>query len=277
MTSQPGLQHTMRPQPESLSLNYKASNRLAGKVAVITGADSGIGRAVALHFVAEGIQGLMLASTLHEKIDMERTIDLIKQQNRNARILIYYGDFATDAYEVMIDRTVEAFGRIDILVSNAGEQFKETTLAELDVARMEHLFKVNFFPSVRLAKAAEPHMPSGSSIIITTSVNAYKGNDRLIDYTASKGALTALIRSLALILASKGIRVNGVAPGPIWTPLITSSLTENIEEFGKNTAMGRCGQPSECGASYVFLADNAQSSYFTGQVLHPNGGYIVNA
>ena len=176
-----------------------------------------------------------------------------------------------------MEKCIEKFSRLDILVSNAGEQFQENSLKELDINRMEHLFRVNVFPLIRLVKAAESHLRENSCIIVTSSVISYKGSSSLVDYAASNGALVALIRSLALALHERKVRVNGVAPGPIWTPLITSSMEGvSMKEFGTTTPLERCGQPSEVAPAYVFLADPAQSSYYTGQVLHPNGGYIVN-
>lgn len=194
-------------------------------------------------------------------------------------MLTWYGDFSKDNSNIedIVEQTAKEFNKIDILVSNAGEQFQESSLSDLSVTRMEHLFKVNVFPLIRLAKSSERYMNSKSCIIVTTSLLAYKGTSTLPDYAASNGALTSLIRSLALNLHSKGIRVNGVAPGPIWTPLITSSIHKKIDEFGTTTLLNRCGQPSEVAPAYVFLADEIQSSYYTGQVLHPNGGNIINA
>lgn len=169
-----------------------------------------------------------------------------------------------------MEKCIEKFSRLDILVSNAGEQFQENSLKELDIQRMEHLFRVNVFPLIRLVKAAEPQLQSNSCIIVTSSVISYKGSSSLLDYAANNGALVALIRE-------RKVRVNGVAPGPIWTPLITSSMDGvSMKEFGTATPLERCGQPSEVAPAYVFLADPVQSSYYTGQVLHPNGGYIVN-
>ena len=273
----PGLQREMKPQPVSIAQDYRPSKRLENKVAIITGGDSGIGRAIALHYASESISALFLTCTPSEKEDMEECIREIKKINTFTKVETWYGDFARDRVEEVVEKCKERFGRIDILVSNAAEQFQECSVQELDVRRMEHLFRVNVFPLIRLVKAAEPHMQPNSCVIVTTSVISYKGSSTLLDYAASKGALVALIRSLALSLHGKKIRVNGVAPGPIWTPLVSSSLNVKMDEFGTATPLERCGQPSEVAPAYVFLADNSQSSYYTGQVLHPNGGYIVNA
>ncbi|QCD77737.1 NADPH-dependent aldehyde reductase 1, chloroplastic-like [Vigna unguiculata] len=279
--TQPGKEYLMNPPPQYSSPDYKPSNKLQGKVAVVTGGDSGIGRAVCNLFSLEGATVIFTYVKEHEDIDAKDTLEIIrKAKTADAKDPMA---IAVDVgYEVnckrVVDEVVDAYGRIDILVNNAAEQYETESLEEIDETRLERVFRTNIFSHFFMTKHALKHMKEGSSIINTTSVNAYRGHATLIDYTSTKGAIVAFTRALALQLVSKGIRVNGVAPGPIWTPLIVATMKEEeIVKFGSETPMKRAGQPIEVAPSYVFLASNQSSSYITGQVLHPNGGTIVNA
>ncbi|XP_014517640.1 NADPH-dependent aldehyde reductase 1, chloroplastic-like [Vigna radiata var. radiata] len=279
--TQPGKEYLMNPPPQYSSPDYKPSNKLQGKVAVITGGDSGIGRAVCNLFSLEGATVIFTYVKEQEDIDAKDTLEIIrKAKTADAKDPMA---IAVDVgYEVnckrVVDEVVDAYGRIDILVNNAAEQYESESLEEIDETRLERVFRTNIFSHFFMTKHAVKHMKEGSSIINTTSVNAYRGHATLVDYTSTKGAIVAFTRALALQLVSKGIRVNGVAPGPIWTPLIVATMkVEEIVEFGSEVPMKRAGQPIEVAPSYVFLASNQCSSYITGQVLHPNGGTIVNA
>lgn len=269
---QPGIESNMEPNPISDG-SYKASNRLQGKVAIITGGDSGIGRATAIDFAKEGADIAIVYLNEHE--DARETERRVKETGR--RCLLIAGDVGDEEFcKNTIDKTVREFGHIDILVNNAGEQHPENDLEKITAEQLERTFRTNIFAYFFMAKAALPHLHPGSVIINTTSVTAYRGNPKLLDYSATKGAIVAFTRSLALSLAEKGIRVNGVAPGPIWTPLIPSTFSrEHVEKFGQNVPLKRPGQPEEVAPCYVFLASE-DSSYMTGQVLHPNGGEMVN-
>ncbi|CAO2836664.1 unnamed protein product [Amaranthus hypochondriacus] len=279
--TQPGKEHAMDPIPEALRQDYKPANKLQGKVALVTGGDSGIGRAVCQCFAMEGATVAFTYVKGQEDKDAHDTIQMIKKnKSSDAKDPISIpADLGYDENcKRVVDEVVTAFGRIDILVNNCAEQYECTTVEDIDEPRLERVFRTNIFSYFFLARHALKHMREGSSIINTTSVNAYKGNAKLLDYTSTKGAIVAFTRGLALQLAEKGIRVNGVAPGPIWTPLIPASFSEDkVKSFGSQVPMNRAGQPSEVAPSYVFLACNADSSYITGQVLHPNGGTIVNA
>ncbi|XP_047339375.1 NADPH-dependent aldehyde reductase 1, chloroplastic-like [Impatiens glandulifera] len=276
---QPGLEHLMNPRPSSHG-NYKPANKLQGKVALVTGGDSGIGRAVAYCFSMEGATVAITYVKDQEEKDAQETLKTIKQlKTPDAKDPIAIPtDLGYDENcKKVVEQVTNAFGRIDILVNNAAEQYKTASVEDIDEERLDRVFKTNIHSYFLLTRHALKHMKEGSAIINTTSINAYKGNAKLLDYTATKGAIVAFTRGLALELVSKGIRVNGVAPGPIWTPLIPASFDdEEIVEFGLQVPMKRAGQPDEVAPSYVFLASNADSSYFTGQVLHPNGGVIVN-
>ncbi|XVE62985.1 hypothetical protein DITRI_Ditri06bG0163400 [Diplodiscus trichospermus] len=279
--SQPGKEHVMNPIPEFNNTNYKPSNKLPGKVALVTGGDSGIGRAVCLSFVKEGATVAFTYVKSQEDKDASDTLEMLRSNKTpDAQDPIAVSDdlgFDKNCKKV-VDEVVNAFGRIDILVNNAAEQYKASSVEEIDEERLERVFRTNIFSYFFMTRHALKHMKEGSSIINTTSINAYKGNDKLLDYTATKGAIVAFTRGLSLQLVSKGIRVNGVAPGPIWTPLIPASFDEEeATQFGSEVPMKRAGQPSEVAPCYVFLACNHCSSYISGQVLHPNGGVVVNA
>lgn len=270
---QPGKQHEMTPRPESRAREYRPAKKLLGKTALVTGGDSGIGRSVARMFAMEGADVAVVY--LNEHKDAEETRRLVEATGR--RCLLMDGDVGQSAFcNQAVQKTVEAFGRLDILVNNAGEQHAQQKLEDISDEQLERTFRTNIFAYFYLARAALAHLKPGGTIINTTSVTAYEGNPSLMDYASTKGAIVAFTRSLALALAEREIRVNAVAPGPIWTPLIPASFPEEkVEQFGRNTPMKRAGQPDEVGPCYVFLASE-DSSYISGQVLHPNGGRIVN-
>lgn len=269
----PGKEHEMVPEPIYISDTYRSADKLAGKVAIITGADSGIGRAVAVHFAQEGADIVMIY--LEEHLDAQVTRQEVEKRGRT--VLDFVGDVADRAFcDTVVTQTVEKLGRIDVLVNNAGEQHPQKKLEDISEEQWEKTFRTNIFGMIQLTKAALEHMGEGAAIINTASVTAYKGNPILLDYSASKGAIVLFTRSLALNVAEQGIRVNAVAPGPIWTPLIPSTFDEeHVRTFGADTPLGRPGQPAELGPTYVYLACS-DSSYVTGQVLHVNGGNVVN-
>lgn len=269
---QPGIQSRMIPQPVS-EKDKKAGGKLQDKVAVITGGDSGIGRAVALAFAAEGAN--VVIAYFDEDDDAQETATQVEAYGRQA--LLIAADVSKERQcEKIIHQTVKKFGRIDILVNNAAVQYPQKSLADISAEQLLKTFSTNIFAHFYLAKAALPYMKKGSSIINTTSVTAYRGSGHLLDYSATKGAIVSFTRSLSSMLAPKGIRVNGVAPGPIWTPLIPATFPSNhVAEFGSDVPLKRAGQPAEVAPCYVFLASE-DASYITGQILHPNGGEIVN-
>jgi NAD(P)-dependent dehydrogenase (short-subunit alcohol dehydrogenase family) len=271
---QPGLETEMTPAPEYIRANYQGSNKLQGKVALITGGDSGIGRAVAVHFAREGAT-IAFTYLPEEQADANETERLVHQEGGRCLQLpgdLRHANFCEDA----VAQTIQELGQLNIVVSNAAEQFISTDVAELSNEQFEDTFQVNFFAMVRVVKAALPHLHEGDAIIATSSINAYRGNQQLVDYSATKGAITAYIRSIAQQLAPKKIRANTVAPGPIWTPLIPASFPpDKVAEFGQDTTMKRPGQPSEVAPAYVFLASE-DASYITGQAIHPNGGEVLN-
>ena len=271
---QPGLENQMTPEPVYIRANYKGSDKLPGKVALITGGDSGISRAVAIHFAREGAD-LALVFKPEEQGDADDTKALVEAEGR--RCVLLPGDLRDPQFcEDIVSQTVRQLGKLNIVVSNAAEQFTSTDVAELPNEQFEDTFQVNFFPLVRVVKAALPHLHEGDSIIATSSINAYRGNQQLVDYTSTKGAITAYIRSISQQLAEKKIRANTVAPGPIWTPLIPASFPpDKVEKFGQDTTMKRPGQPAEVAPAYVFLASE-DASYITGQAIHPNGGEVLN-
>jgi NAD(P)-dependent dehydrogenase (short-subunit alcohol dehydrogenase family) len=270
---QPGVQGEMNPQPKIARRDYKGSDKLMDKVALITGGDSGIGQSTAVLFAREGADVAIVY--LAEDEDAQKTKQLVEGEGR--RCLTIRGDVGDESFcRQAVDQTVKEFGKLDILVNNAAEQHPKSSLEEITAEQLEKTFRTNIFAYFFMAKAALPHLKEGSSIINTTSVTAYKGSPQLLDYSSTKGAIVAFTRSLSQSLAEKNIRVNGVAPGPIWTPLIPSTFPEEkVESFGGNVPLKRAGQPEEVAPCYVFLASD-DASYMTGQVLHPNGGSVVN-
>lgn len=270
---QPGMEFEMRPRPEYVRSDYHPAGKLEGKVALITGGDSGIGRAVAVAFAMEGAH--VAIQYLDEDIDANETHDLIEQYGRHC--LMFAGDLSDKSFcDKVVSETVKEFGHLDILVNNAAEQFPAESMEELNFDNLESTFRVNCFSMFYLTQAALPHLKKGSSIINTASVTAYRGSPQLLDYSATKGAIVAFTRSLSKQLIKKGIYVNAVAPGPVWTPLISATFPpDKVAEFGTDVPMGRAAQPSEIAPCYVFLASD-DSSYMSGQVLHPNGGEIIN-
>jgi NAD(P)-dependent dehydrogenase (short-subunit alcohol dehydrogenase family) len=271
---QPGLQTEQDPRPQVARPEYRGSGKLNGKAALITGGDSGIGRSVAVHFAREGAEVAFVY--LNEHTDASETRHLIEGEGR--RCLSLAGDIGSEEFcREAVERTVAEFGHLDILVNNAGEQHPQKSIEDIDTQQLERTFRTNIFAQFYMTKAACNHLRAGAAIINTASVTAYKGQPILLDYSASKGAIVAFTRSLALSLVEKGIRVNAVAPGPIWTPLIPSTFTaDQVKQFGADVPMKRPGQPDEVAPCYVFLA-SSDSSYMSGQVLHPNGGDIVES
>ncbi|MEC4804181.1 MAG: SDR family oxidoreductase [Jaaginema sp. PMC 1079.18] len=271
---QPALESEMTPKPQYDRDNYKGSGKLKGKVALITGGDSGIGRSVAVLYAKEGAD--VAISYLDEHEDAQKTQQLVAEQNQ--KCYLFPGDISNEKFcQSIVREVIEKAGRLDILVNNAAEQYYEPNLDEIDPERLGKIFSTNIFAMFYFVKAALPHLKAGSTIINTTSINAYKGNSSLLSYSTTKGAILAFTRSLAQILVEKEIRVNGVAPGPIWTPFIPDAFdADMVEGFGKQVPMKRPGQPVEVATSFVFLASE-DSSYMTGQVLHPNGGVVVGA
>jgi NAD(P)-dependent dehydrogenase (short-subunit alcohol dehydrogenase family) len=270
---QPGLEHQMRPLPVSEDPQLVGSGKLQDMVAVITGGDSGIGRAVASAFAREGAHVAILYLNEHE--DAEAAKQQVLDHGRTCECIS--GDIGDEEFcRHSIEQVIERFGRIDILVNNAAEQWPQESIEEITSEQLERTFRTNVFSFFYLTQAALPHMKEGASIINTTSVTAYRGSAHLLDYSSTKGAIVAFTRSLALALAERKIRVNGVAPGPIWTPLIPSTFPEkDVADFGKDVPMKRAGQPEEVASCYVFLA-SPEASYISGQILHPNGGEIIN-
>lgn len=269
----PGIQSKMDPKPQSVQPGYKPNGKLAGKVAIVSGGDSGIGRAVAIHFAMEGAN--MVISYLNEEEDAKETKILIEEAG--SQCLLISGDIGNETHcQDIVKQTIATFGKLDILVNNAAEQHPQNSLLDISAEQLERTFRTNIFSYFYLTKASLPHLQKGSVIINTSSVTAYQGNATLLDYSATKGAIVSFTRSLSASLVKQGIRVNAIAPGPIWTPLIPSTFTsDQVATFGSTTPMQRAGQPAELAPAYVFLASE-DSSYMTGQVLHINGGEIVN-
>jgi NAD(P)-dependent dehydrogenase (short-subunit alcohol dehydrogenase family) len=270
---QPGSEQEMRPQPRSSMEQYRGADRLAGKIALVSGGDSGIGRAVAVGFAKEGAN--VAITYLDEHEDAEETLRLINDSGR--RGLAIAGDLGNSDFAREVARQViHAFGRIDILINNAAEQHVSERLEDLSDEQLERTFRTNIFSQFYLTRAILPHLQEGGVIINTASVTAYQGSPTLLDYSATKGAIVAFTRSLSKQLLPRGIRVNAVAPGPIWTPLIPASFSEErTAKHGAQAPMERPGQPDEVAPCYIFLASQ-DSSYMAGQVLHPNGGTVVN-
>lgn len=270
---QPGIESKMKPEPEYTSPNYKGSGKLAGKVAIITGGDSGIGRAVSVYFAKEGADVAIIYLDEHQ--DADDTKRLVEQEGQNC--LLISGDIGSQTFcESAVTQVLKHYKKIDILVNNAGEQHQQKDFMGITSEQLEKTFRTNVFSMFYLTKAVLPNLKKGSAIINTSSITAYKGNVDLIDYSATKGAITSFTRSLSQSLVDKGIRVNAVAPGPIWTPLIPASFDkETVGQFGGDSPMKRPGQPRELAPAYVYLA-SADASYVTGQTIHVNGGTIVN-
>jgi NAD(P)-dependent dehydrogenase (short-subunit alcohol dehydrogenase family) len=271
-TKQPGLETQMNPRPIFENENYKGSYKLNGKIALITGGDSGIGRAVAVAFSKEGADIAIVYFNEHE--DAEETKKMIEKNGR--KCLLIAGDVGEETIcNEAVNRVINEFKTIDIIVNNAAEQHPQNSIEDIAEEQLIRTFKTNIFSYFYITKAALKHLKAGSVIINTSSITAYKGDEALIDYSATKGAITTFTRSLAISLAKKNIRVNSVAPGPIWTPLIPSSFSsQEVGKFGSTTEMGRPGQPVELAGAYVFLASE-DASFITGETIHVNGGGFV--
>jgi len=270
--SLPGDEHKMNPEPEIIRKNYKGSEKLKGKVALITGGDSGIGRSVAVHFAREGANVVIVY--LKEDKDAKKTKQLVEEEGQ--KCLIISGDLKESTFcESVVKKCIRTFGTLNIIVNNAAVQFPEDEFEKITILHLHTTFETNIYPYFYITKYALLHLKEGDCIINTSSVTAYRGSEHLVDYASTKGAIVSFTRSLSALLAKKKIRVNGVAPGPIWTPLIPASFDkEHVAVFGQDTPMGRAGQPSEVGPAYVYLASE-DSSYVTGQFIHINGGEMV--
>lgn len=270
---QPGIESKMVPFPKFEDPDYQGSNKLLDKVAIITGGDSGIGRAVAVAFAIEGAD--VVITYLNEHEDAAYTKKIVESKDR--KCLSIAGDISDSSFCLLVvAKTMQEFKKVDIIVNNSAEQHPQENFEKITNKQLEQTFRTNVFSYFYMIQAVLPHLKKGSSIINTTSVTAYRGSAHLVDYSATKGAIVSLTRSLSENLIKQGIRVNGVAPGPIWTPLIPASFTaKEVEEFGSQVPMGRAGEPKEVSPCYVFLASE-DASYFSGQILHPNGGEIVN-
>ncbi len=267
---QPGKETKMKPEPEIIRKSYRGSEKLKGKVALITGGDSGIGRSVAVHFAREGADVAIIY--LEEDKDARDTRKMVEKEGQKCQVIS--GDIKDrDFCRSMVESVIKEFGKLDILVNNAAVQFPHDKIENIKDDELDTTFETNIKAMIRITKAAIPHLKKGARIINTSSVTAYRGSSHLLDYSSTKGAIVSFTRSLAKNLASKGINVNGTAPGPIWTPLIPSTF-DSVSDFGKDTPLGRPGQPSEVGPAYVFLASE-DSSYITGQIIHINGGEVV--
>ncbi|PZX59675.1 NAD(P)-dependent dehydrogenase (short-subunit alcohol dehydrogenase family) [Algoriphagus ratkowskyi] len=270
--SLPGSESKMKPEPEVIRSDYKGSEKLKGKVALITGGDSGIGRSVAVHFAREGADVAIVY--LSEDKDAKDTKKMIEKEGQ--RCLLIKGNLQKKEFcESIVSKTVSEFGQLNILVNNAAEQHSKDSIEEITAEQLEKTFQTNIFSFFYTSQAALPHLSEGDSIINTSSVTSYRGSEHLIDYASTKGAIVAFTRSLAKNLAPKKIRVNGVAPGPIWTPLIPATF-DDVTDFGQDTALGRAGQPSEVAPAYVYLASK-DASYIVGQFIHVNGGEIIGS
>lgn len=273
LPTRPGRQHQMKEKPQTHKPTHRGSGKLDGKIVVITGGDSGIGRAIAVAAAVEGAH--IVINYLEENKDAAKTKQLVEEAGQTC--LAIAGDVGSETFcQKLIEKTIKYFGQLDVLINNAAEQHPQNSIAAISAQQLERTFRTNIFSMFYLTKAALPHLKKGSSIINTTSVTAYKGNPELIDYSATKGAIVAFTRSLSLSVVGQGIRVNAVAPGPIWTPLIPSTFPpDKVKDFGKQVPMKRSGEPAEVAPAYIFLASD-EASYMSGQVIHINGGEIVN-
>jgi NAD(P)-dependent dehydrogenase (short-subunit alcohol dehydrogenase family) len=273
LAERPGHESGMQQKPDFEKPEYKGSGKLTGKIALITGGDSGIGRAVAVLFAREGAD--VAISYLEEHDDAAETKRQVEEEGR--RCLTLPGDIGNEAWcRELIEKTIAEYGQLDVLVNNAAEQHPQEDIRDLTSQQLERTFRTNIFSMFYLTKAALTYLKPGAAVINTTSVVAYKGNKELMDYAATKGAIVSFTRSLSAQLAEDNIRVNAVAPGPIWTPLIPSTFPEeHVGRFGRDTPLGRPGQPEEVAPAFVFLA-SADASYITGQTIHVNGGHVVN-
>jgi NAD(P)-dependent dehydrogenase (short-subunit alcohol dehydrogenase family) len=270
---QPGIESEMTPRPVADDKRRQGCSRLEGKVALITGGDSGIGRAVAILFAREGAD--VAIAYLNEHGDAQETKRLVEAEGR--RCIAHAGDIGDEQFcQQLVQRTVQEFGKLDVLVNNAAEQHPQKSITDITADQLERTFRTNIFAMFYLTKAALPHLKQGAAIINTTSVTAYRGSPQLLDYSSTKGAIVSFTRSLSINLAETGIRVNGVAPGPIWTPLIPATFDEEkVQSFGGDVPLGRPGQPEEVAPAFVFLASD-DGSYVSGQVIHVNGGEVIN-
>jgi NAD(P)-dependent dehydrogenase (short-subunit alcohol dehydrogenase family) len=268
---QPGRETEMHPKPDYMP-KFPGNGRLAGKVAIITGGDSGIGRACAVLFAREGADVALVY--LEETEDAKITASAVKAEGKQA--LLLRGDVGDRTFcDNVVGKVIEQFGKLDVVVNNAAEQHPQEDITDISPEQLQKTFQTNLFGYFYLTQAAMPHLKAGAAIVNTTSVTAYRGSPQLLDYSSTKGAIVAFTRSLAGSLAEKGIRVNAVAPGPIWTPLIPATFpADKVAEFGSTQPMKRAGQPNEVATCHLFLACD-ESSYLSGQVLHPNGGEIV--
>jgi len=268
----PGHEYKMRPEPEVIRKGYHGSGKLNGKIALITGGDSGIGRAIAVHFAREGAN--VAINYLSEERDAKDTAEMVEKEGQQC--LLIKGDLRdTRACARMINRTLSEFGKLDILVNNAATQHFQEDINAVTDKQVRETFETNIIAMIRMTRLAMPHLKKGARIINTTSVTAYRGSNHLLDYSATKGAIVSFTRSLAADLAPKGILVNAVAPGPIWTPLIPATA-DDVTKFGSDTPLKRAGQPSEVAPAYVYLACD-DSTYVTGQVLHVTGGDFMSS
>ncbi|MEV5030618.1 SDR family oxidoreductase [Paenibacillus sp. LPE1-1-1.1] len=270
---QPGIESEMNPLPVYESDSYKAAGKLKGKTAIITGGDSGIGRAVSIAYAKEGADVAIVYLNEHE--DAKKTKEIVEKAG--AKCLLISGDIGDESFcKSVVEQTVNEFGKLDILVNNAAEQHVQQKLEDITSEQLVSTFRTNVFSMFYLTIVALPHLKESGSIINTTSITAYRGNPLLIDYSATKGAIVSFTRALAVNVAEQGIRVNGVAPGPIWTPLIPATFDDQaVATFGSDTPMKRPGQPHELAAAYVYLGCD-DSSYMSGQIMHINGGEVVN-
>lgn len=268
----PGNEHEMNPEPEIIRPNYKGSDKLKNKVALITGGDSGIGRSVAVHFAREGANIAIVY--LKEDKDAKKTKQLVEDEGQEC--LIISGDLKDSTFcKNVVKKCIKTFGALNVVVNNAAVQYPENELEKITSLQLHTTFETNIYPFFYITKFALPYLKSGDCIVNTSSVTAYRGSEHLVDYASTKGAIVSFTRSLSSLLVKRKIRVNGVAPGPIWTPLIPASFaSDKVAVFGQNTPMGRAGQPSEVGPAFVYLASE-DSSYVTGQFMHINGGEMV--